>query len=64
MLTTEGGGHAAVITDIRDGLLYIKEANYKHCEVTERTIPIGDRKIRGYKDDYLSHIVHVPATDA
>lgn len=49
VLTTEGGGHAAVITDIKDGMLSITEANYFSCRVTSRTLPMNSSKIRGYK---------------
>lgn len=53
LLTTEGGGHAAVITKIVGTTLTIIEANYQACKVTTRTLQIGDPRIRGYKRVWL-----------
>lgn len=50
VVTSEGKyGHVAIITQVKDGLLYLKEANYYHCQESERTLPIDSPLIIGYK---------------
>jgi len=48
VLTTEGPGHLAVITDIIGYNLILVEANYFPGQVSTRSLSIDDKKIRGY----------------
>jgi len=42
-------GHAAIITKIEDGYLYLKEANYQRCKVSyDRKLAINNPIIKGY----------------
>lgn len=43
-------GHVAVITEIKNGYLYLTESNYVHCKITyNRKLPIDSQKIKGYR---------------
>lgn len=61
VLTTEGGGHAAVITAINDSVLSIIEANYKPGAITQRVLTVTDPRIRGYYDPRSNAVPVVPA---
>ena len=47
-LTTEGKGHAGVITDLTSEEITIIEANYILGRITQRTLKRDNPKIRGY----------------
>lgn len=50
VLTKEGlYGHLAVITDIRDGKLYLIEANYIPCGRSSRELSLDSSLIRGFR---------------
>ena len=49
MLTTEGSGHVAVITDIQGNTLILTEANYIPGQISTRSLSLDDLVIRGYK---------------
>ena len=50
VLTNEGPfGHTGYIVDIKDGKLYIEEANYIPGQVSIRSLDIDSPVIRGYK---------------
>lgn len=51
VITSEGSmGHVAIVTNIKDGLLYLREANYVHCKITyDRTLAIDSSLILGYR---------------
>jgi len=49
VLTNEGEyGHVAVITKIKDSMLYLTEANYLPGQVSTRSLDINDPRIRGF----------------
>ena len=48
VITTEGGGHVAVVTEVFVDKITIKEANYIPCAESERTLPLDNPAIRGY----------------
>ena len=50
VLTSEGPfGHTGYIENIKDGKLYIAEANYVSGQVSTRSLSLDDLVIRGYK---------------
>lgn len=42
-------GHVAVIKEVVGNELHVIEANYKHCQKSERTISMDDPDIIGYR---------------
>ena len=49
VITSEGPvGHMAIITKVTSTSLEVIEANYKHCEVDTRTIPLDSPVILGF----------------
>ena len=49
VLTSEGPGHVAVITNIYWDSIKVIEANYVSCQITTRTIPLDSPVIRGFR---------------
>lgn len=49
IITNESyAGHVGVITQVQEDSITITEANYRKCQVTERTISITSTVIKGY----------------
>lgn len=49
IVTYEGrSGHFGYVIDVKDGLVYIQDGNYRSGYMTRRTIPADSRLIKGY----------------
>lgn len=48
ILLNEGGGHAAVVTEIHGDTITIQESNFIPCTPTTRTLNVSAPQIRGY----------------
>lgn len=42
--------HVGVVTSVRDGYVYFREANYYPCKESFRSMKVGDPTIRGYAE--------------
>jgi hypothetical protein len=49
IITNESrAGHVGLVREVTETTITIEEANYSHCKVTTRTIPINSSVIKGY----------------
>lgn len=49
IVTYEGkSGHFGYVLDVKDGLIYIQDGNYRSGYMTKRTLPVGSSVIKGF----------------